>query len=101
MIDLTKITGFDWDRGNFDKSYQKHGVTPDEAEEVFTDKDVGIERDVKHQETEERFIAIGQTLQDKLLFVVFTLRNNMVRVISARTANQKERRLYEKAQKNS
>lgn len=101
MLDLRKIGGFEWDQGNIDKSYQKHGITPNEAEEVFTDKNVGIEKDIKHQEAEERFIAIGKTLQDELLFVVFTIRSNMIRVISARRANKKERGLYEKAKKNS
>ena len=101
MVDLTKIKGFKWDKGNIDKSYQKYGITPNEAEEVFVNKNVGIERDLKHQETEERYIAIGMTLNAKLLFAVFTIRNSFVRVISARRANKKERRLYEKAKKNS
>ena len=101
MIDLRKITGFEWDKGNIDKSYTKHGITPNEAEEVFIDKNVGIERDVKHQEKEERYIAIGETLEQKLLFVVFALRNYIIRVISARRANKKERRLYEESKKNS
>ena len=41
MIDLGKITGFDWNQGNIDKSYKKHGVTPNEAEEVFLDENIG------------------------------------------------------------
>jgi len=101
MVDLNKVIGFEWDKGNIDKSCQKHGITPNEAEEVFVDRNVGIERDIKHQELEERYIAIGMTLNEKLLFVVFTMRNNMVRVISSRKANKKERRLYEEAKKNS
>lgn len=101
MLDLTKITGFEWDKGNIDKSYQKHAITPNEAEEVFIDKNVGIERDINHQEIEARYIAIGLTLNEKLLFVVFTMRDSMIRIISARKANKKERRLYEKAKKNT
>lgn len=101
VIDLTKIIGFEWDKGNIDKSYQKHGITPNEAEEVFLDKNAGIEKDIKHQEAEERYIAIGMTLNEKLLFVVFTVRDSVIRVISARRANKKERRLYEEAKKNS
>ena len=101
MLDLSKITEFEWDTGNIDKSYVKHGITPNEAEEVFIDKSVGIEKDIKHQEIEDKYIAIGETLGEKLLFVIFTIRNNMLRVISARRANKKERGLYEKAKKNS
>lgn len=101
MVDSRKIAGFEWDEGNIDKSYKKHGITPNEAEEVFVDKNVGIERDIKHQETEERYIAIGTTLNAKLLFVVFTIRRSMIRIISARRADKKERRLYKKAKKDS
>ncbi len=64
------------------------------------DKNLGVERDIKHQETEERYIAIGMTLNEKLLFVVFTMRDSKIRIISARRANRKERRLYEEAKKN-
>lgn len=112
MPNLSKITEFEWDTGNIDKSYVKHGITPNEAEEVFIDKSVAIEKDIKHQQIEDRYIAIGETLGKKLLFVIFTIRNNMIRIISARRANKrelaiykinlkKERGLYEKAKKNS
>lgn len=95
MIDLRNVKGFQWDKGNVDKSYQKHGITPNETEEVFLDKDLGIEKDIKHQEIEERFIAIGKTGVGRILFVVFTMRKNKIRIISARVANEKERRKYE------
>lgn len=95
MVDLSKLTGFEWDEGNLDKSYKKHGIRPREGEEVFLDKDVQIEKDIKHQEKEERYIAIGKTHEEKILFVVFTMRNNRIRIISGRTSNKKERRLYE------
>ena len=96
MIDLKKIVGFEWDEWNIGKSYKKHGIRPKETEEIFLDKDVQIETDIKHQEQEERYVAIGKTFEDKILFVVFTLRSNVIRIISGRRANKKERRLYEK-----
>lgn len=101
MLNLKDIISFQWDKWNADKSYKKHGITPNEAEEVFVDKNVGIERDIKHQEIEDRYIAIGMTLNEKVLFVVFTIRRNMIRIISARKASKKERRVYEEAKKNS
>lgn len=101
MIDLSKITGFEWDKGNIDKNYQKHGIAPNETEQVFTDEDVQVERDIKHQEKEKRYIAIGKNAVDRILFVVFTLRKHKIRVISARVADQKERRLYEEAVKKN
>lgn len=96
MVDLTKITGFEWDKGNIDKSYQKHGISIREAEEALLDKHVFLQEDIKHSEKEERFIAISKTSKDKMLFSVFTIRNTtIVRIISTRVANKKERRLYE------
>lgn len=101
MLNLSKLTGFEWDKGNLDKSYKKHGIRPSETEQVFLDKDVQIEKEIKHQKKEERYIAIGKTLEEKILFVVFTMRNNGIRIISGRISNKKERRLYEKSIKKN
>lgn len=95
MIDLNKIEGFDWNGGNFDKSYKKHGITPNEAEEIFLDNDVLLQEDIKHSQKETRLIAIGKTESENTLFVVFIERENKIRIISARVANKKERRRYE------
>lgn len=95
MIDLKKIIGFEWDKGNIDKSYQKHGTTPNEAEEVFLDEDILLLKDIKHSQGEERFKAIGKITKGNILFLAFTVRKNKIRIISARVANKKERRTYE------
>jgi|SRR3989344_6934103 len=95
VIDLKKLTGFQWDKWNADKSYQKHGITPNEAEEVFLDENVLLLDYIKHSQTEKRFVAIGKTTEKRILFVVFTVRRKKIRIISARVANQKERRRYE------
>lgn len=96
MIDLSKISGFQWDKGNIDKSYQKHGVTPNEAEEVFLDENILLSKDIKHSQKEQRFEAIGRIVKGNILFLAFTIRDNKIRIISVRTANKKERRRYEK-----
>lgn len=103
MIDLSKVKGFQWDKGNVDKSYQKHGITPNEAEEVFLDENMLLMEDIKHSVQEERFEAIGKIVKGKILFLAFTVRKNerssptyKIRIISARVANKKERRQYEK-----
>lgn len=95
VTDLSKITGFEWDKWNVDKSYQKHGITPREAEEVFVDKYLFFQDDIKHSKEEGRFIGIGKSNDNRTLFTVFTKRDNKIRIISARLANKKERRLYE------
>lgn len=95
MIDVSRLIKFEWDQGNVDKSYKKHGITPNEAEEVFLDKDILLFDDIKHSQEEKRFEAIGKITSGKILFLVFTTRGQKIRIISARTANKKERRLYE------
>ena len=95
MIDLSKITGFEWDKGNIDKSYQKHDITPNKAEEVFLDEDLLLLEDIKHSKQEERFEATGKIIKGEVLFLVFTIRKDKIRIISARKANKKERRRYE------
>lgn len=90
------LTSFDWDKGNIDKNYHKHGITPNEAEEVFLDQWVAIKPDITHSHGEKRFIAIGMSSIRHVLFIIFTLRSKGVRIISARIANKKERRIYEK-----
>lgn len=87
---------FEWDEGNVDKNYKKHGITPNQAEEIFLDERLKIKKDIKHSQKEERLIALGKNLTKNVLFVVFTRRQNKIRIISARSANLKERRSYEK-----
>ena len=94
--DLSKIKGFQWDKGNVEKSYLKHGISIKKAEEIFLDVKLLLLEDIKHSQKEERFIAIGETIQNKILFAVFTVRGHKVRIISIRNANKKERIQYEK-----
>ena len=95
VFDVSKIQGFNWDRWNLNKSYKKHGITVEEAEEIFLDEEFGYERDIKHSQTEKRFIGIGRTGSGTVLFVVFTVRGRLIRIISVRKANKKERKKYE------
>lgn len=87
--------GFEWDQGNQNKNLLLHQVTDEECEEVFFDVKKRILKDTIHSNTEDRYILIGQTKMQRVLFIVFTTRNNKIRVISARDLNQRERRLYE------
>lgn len=98
MIDLSKFKSFQWDKWNIDKSYEKHKITANESEEIFLDENLQVIKDVKHSQKEARFIAIGKTSENKILFAVFTLRKIKIRIISVRKANKKERSKYEKAQ---
>lgn len=99
MIDFEQIAGFDWDNGNGRKSTEKHDVSQAEAESVFFNDPLIIAEDARHSEAEQRFNALGKTNQHRLLHITFTLRRNgtLVRVISARDMNRRERKIYEQA----
>ena len=98
MIDLAKITSFDWDEGNARKN-EKHGVSMAETEQVFFNTPLLVLEDVKHSRIELRFHALGKTDNVRLLHITFTLRGagKKIRVISARDMHRKERTIYEKA----
>ena len=98
MIVISEPFQFNWDSGNSDKSKSNHNVEDWECEEVFFDPKKVILKDKLHSGQEERFILLGQTRQSRLLYLVFTIRNEKVRVISARDiTKRKEIEIYEKA----
>lgn len=91
---LTECTGCDWDAGNLEKNWEKHRVAFWEAEEVFFNQPILLGPDPAHSASEERWFALGRTDSGRLLFVVFALRGRLIRVVSARDMNQKERKVY-------
>jgi uncharacterized protein len=96
MHDFSQLA-FDWDDGNSRKSLEKHGVSQQEAEQIFVDPRMLVLVDDKHSADEPRFHAYGETTAGRLLQVTFTLRRNetLVRVISSRNMSRKERLRYE------
>ena len=92
---LSGCTGFEWDERNTGKNWQKHRVTPSECEEMFFNRPLVVADDIKHSEKENRFYALGHADSGRMLFVVFTVRQNLIRVVSARDMSQKERKVYE------
>lgn len=93
---LAGIKGFEWDTGNRNKNELKHGVTHIECEEVFFNIPLILAKDARHSVKEQRYMALGATKEKRLLFIAFTVRKKMIRVISARPMSRKERLLYEK-----
>lgn len=91
---LQKCTGFEWDAHNIEKNWHKHGVTPSECEQIFFNRPLVVADDIKHSEKENRFYTLGHTDGDRMLFVVFAVRRDKIRVISAREMNRKERKEY-------
>lgn len=92
---LREPRGFQWDKGNAGKNETKHGVTDREAEEIFFSRPLLIARSPKGP-GEVRYAALGKTHGGRFLTVVFTVRSDRIRVISARPMSKKERETYEK-----
>ncbi len=92
---VVKCAGFDWDEGNLLKNWEKHRVSAVECEQVFFNRPVVVVEDAEHSRQEERMFALGQTDAGRLLFVVFTIRRDLIRVISARDMSKRERKEYE------
>ena len=87
---------FEWDQWNVQKNEDKHGVSRLEAESAFYDPQHRLFEDLQHSSpTETRYILFGRSLEARVLMVGFTRRGRKVRVITARTASRKERRIYE------
>ncbi len=91
---LQQCTGFEWDDGNSEKNWILHQVSRSESEQVFFNEPLVIADDEGHSQIEKRWFLLGQTDSKRLLFVVFTLRGDLIRVISARDMHKKERRIY-------
>lgn len=93
---LTRCTRFQWDEGNLLKNWERHHVSAGEREQTFFNRPLIAAPDEKHSVDESRFYALGHTDAGRYLFIVFTIRGRMIRVISARDMNRRERKAYEK-----
>ena len=86
---------FEWDSDKSDTNFQKHGISFDTACEAFFDPFLQSV-DVEEVEEEFREAIMGMTVAWKLLYVVYTIRNEeKFRIISARSATKSERKKYE------
>ena len=87
---------FEWDPDKAARNEQNHGVTFEEAQELFVaDVDVLEVYDVEHSQTEDRFKSIGPICRG-IVVVVWTERiDDLIRIISARWATAKEERMYQ------
>jgi uncharacterized protein len=96
VVKLPIPVSFDWNKANIDKSWKKHKVDYKETEQVFGNKPIKVLKDIRHSQTEDRFIAFGITNNKRKLYIVFTIREKRIRIISARDQSRKERKYYEK-----
>ena len=87
---------FEWDQKKNLKNIEKHGISFEEAISVFEDDESLIIADDVHSKDEERFILIGFSYKANLLVVCHCYRkkDSIIRIISARKADSKERQKY-------
>ena len=97
MDEISSARGFQWDQGNAEKNWVTHRVSQAECEQVFFNRPVVVAEESDREQTEPRYYALGQTDPGRLLFVAFTIRGQLIRVISARDMSRPERRAYQSA----
>ncbi len=93
---LSNCVGFDWDEYNAVKNWERHRVTPEEAEDVFFHEPLVLRFDSGHSRSEKRYWALGRTSRERRLFVAFTIRRKLIRVISIRDMSRSEIEEYQR-----
>ena len=86
---------FEWDVNKAGTNREKHGVSFEEAVEVFADRLSSTVADPDHSLGEQRFVMFGRTSAGRYLVAAFTERDDKIRIISAREMTRSERRAYE------
>jgi uncharacterized DUF497 family protein len=86
---------FEWDENKARRNIEKHGVSFEEAATVFGDPLSLTIDDPLHSGDEERFVTVGETVNQGILVVVHTERGDSIRIINARKATRNERKTYE------
>jgi uncharacterized DUF497 family protein len=84
---------FEWDENKNQVNIEKHGIDFNDAKEVFNDEDKKISADLRQDYGEDRWKVIGK-LYGSIISLIYTVRNEFTRIISARTASRKERNEY-------
>lgn len=91
---------FEWNRAKAASNLRKHGVTFGEGATVFSDEFGLMISDPDHSSDESRFLLVGQSRLRRVFVVVSVERGEKIRIISARRAVPRERRIYEKGRKD-
>ena len=85
---------FEWDENKFRDNVKKHKVTFHEARTVFSSSPLLTENDDLHSQNERRYKTTGYSIKNRLLIVIHTDRENVIRIITARKANKSEKIKY-------
>lgn len=86
---------YEWDPAKAATNHRKHGVRFEEAASVFLDASALTFPDPDHSDDEDREITIGWSAKNRVLFVAHVLRDDRIRIISARRATRREQQEFE------
>ena len=86
---------FEWSKEKAKDNLLKHNVSFEEAMTVWSDEFAAYLHDPSHSIEEERYLMIGYSSNDNLLYVSFTERDDKIRIISSRKATKSERKRHE------
>jgi uncharacterized protein len=101
MDPLEGCIGFDRDDANIQKNWERHRVTPEEAEDNFFHEPLVVRSDARWSKEEKRYYALGQTISERCLFVAFTIRRRLIRVISVKDMNRNETGIYARHERDA
>ena len=92
-LPIVPFNGFEWDEQKRQRNLVQHGIDFEDAARIFESEILRLRSD---RENEIRYVALG-LLEDIEIAVVYTVRSNVCRLISARRASQDERKAYYEA----
>ena len=91
-----KSMEFEWEQDKSDYCYEQRGFDFAYVLRAFLDPERVIRKDTRFDYSEDRYQLLGK-INNRVFFVAFTFRGPVIRIISARKANQREVKIYEKA----
>jgi uncharacterized protein len=93
---MDEIT-FEWDSNKAQTNESKHGISFEEAETAFYDRNARVSYDLDHSQDEDRYLLLGLSESLQLLVVCHVYRQNdeSIRIISARKATKTEQQQYQ------
>ena len=95
QLDEIEMPIFEWDENKEKSNFRKHGISFTEGESVLYDLFSLTIPDPDHSIEEQRFIDIGESNKNRILVVIYTEREDRIRIISVPKATSAERKMYE------
>jgi uncharacterized DUF497 family protein len=92
-VEMQEFSEFDWHETKQIENFRKHKIDLDDAIRLFLRRHI-LRRSDRHGE--ERYLAVGM-VDEELVAIIYTMRADVCRVISARRARKDEQRAYHQA----